>query len=137
MILRHTVVAKAPKPNPRPDGAQNVAQYTPGISVRGLLYPEAQSAVFERFGVELAQPYVFYCLASSGREFPMGGRVDFGGRTFAVRAPARVFASISAADHAEILLEEVAGVADVALDTASAVAGSDPSLPVSEDVEPI
>jgi hypothetical protein len=78
------------------------------VAVRCQVTPNAKGAIYTRYGLDLTNPHTLFCDVSDATLFPLGSRVSYGGRTFAVAAPAELMLVGMPADHAKLLLEELA-----------------------------
>lgn len=86
-----------------------VPDFGDAVAVRCQVTPNAKGAIYTRYGLDLNNPHTLFCDAEDGAYFPLGSRVSYDGRTFAVAAPAeRMYLGGAAADHAKVLLEELA-----------------------------
>lgn len=85
-----------------------VPDFGDAVAVRCQVTPNAKGAIFTRYGLDLNNPHTLLCDVADGELLPLGSRVSYDSRTFAVAAPIeRMFLGGAAADHAKVLLEEL------------------------------
>jgi len=105
-IKFHTVTAYPPAERQRADGALLPHGRGTGRQVSCQVSPERSTVMFERFGVELLNPFLLLCDSEDAGAFETGGEVDWNGHTYAIRAVQR-FEGIGLADHCSVMLERL------------------------------
>lgn len=85
-----------------------VPDFGDAVAVRCQVTPDAKGTIYTRYGLDLTNPHTLLCDIGDGDFFPLGSRVSYDGRTFAVAAPIeRMYLGGAAADHSKVLLEEL------------------------------
>lgn len=110
MALRlkpQTVYAQVASESVNGSGVVQVPDFGDAVAVRCQVTPDAKGVIYTRYGLDLNNPHTLLCDVADGVYFPLGSRVSYDGRTFAVAAPLeRMFVGLPA-DHAKVLLEEL------------------------------
>lgn len=79
----------------------------PGDELRCDLQPLTQAVAFERWGVELREPYRLFGRLDDFSSVTVNDRIVADTTEYAIAAPARVWRSGLVTDHVELILEKI------------------------------
>ena len=102
----HRFLVNKPVERQRADGVLLPHAQAAERWVDGQITPEKASVVFEKFGVELANPFMALADDTDADAFETGGEVLWDGMKLAIRAVQK-FGGVADLDHVEVALERL------------------------------
>jgi hypothetical protein len=102
----HRWKARKPVKRQRADGAVLPHGQAEVRMVQGQITPEKASVVFERYGIEMQNPYLALCEPADEKAHVVGGEIEWEGERFRIRS-VQPFKLVGLADHVAIVLEQV------------------------------